>query len=166
MPAKWFFVLALGACSQKAPAPAASGQTVGSLAPLPSGPTASVWVDKEGGQINVRVEVADSPAEREQGLMYRRELEADAGMLFLFPREAQQTFWMKNTFLPLDMIFIRADLSIAGIVENAEPMTLTRRSVPEVSQYVLEVNGGFAAQHGVKQGGHVVFDGVPQVPVQ
>lgn len=96
--------------------------------------------------------------------MFRQTMEADAGMLFLFPAERQQGFWMKNTYIPLDMIFIRSDLSIAGIVENAEPMTLTSRGVPELAQYVLEVNGGYCAKHGISKGMVVAFDGVPPVP--
>ena len=68
--------------------------------------------------------------------MERRELAANHGMLFVFPREAPQQFWMKNTLIPLDMIFIRADGTIAGIVADAEPLTLTGRGVSAPSLYV------------------------------
>src|SRR5574341_2003990 len=74
---------------------------------------------KSGSERAFRVEIADTPAKRELGLQYRRELADDQGMLFLFPAEAVQTFWMKNTPIPLDMIFIGADAKIVGIVEQA-----------------------------------------------
>ena len=82
-------------------------------------------------------------------------------MLFLFEKPAQLMFWMKNTLIPLDMIFIGADRRIVGIVENAEPQTTTGRRVEGPSQYVLEINGGFAAKLGVTAGGEVDFRDVP-----
>ena len=72
-----------------------------------------------------RVELALTPEEQERGLMFREHLDADAGMLFVFEAPSAHVFWMKNTLIPLDMIFIGADWRIAGIVENAEPQTLT-----------------------------------------
>jgi len=110
--------------------------------------------------VKVTVEIADDNAERQQGLMHRTQLEEMAGMLFLFPNEAHQTFWMKDTPLPLDMIFIRSDMTVLGIVENAEPMTTTSRSVPGTSQYVLEVNAGWAQRHNVAAGSRLRFDDV------
>lgn len=111
--------------------------------------------------VSVSVEVVSRPAERRQGLMYRRKLDADAGMLFVFERAQQQTFWMHNTYIPLDMIFIRADLAVLGVVENAEPLTDDPRQVPGRSQYVLEVNAGFARSHGVGPGTKVRFLNIP-----
>jgi len=69
---------------------------------------------------------------------------------------------MRNTLIPLDMIFIARDMTIAGIVENAEPRTETMRQVERPSLYVLEVNGGFSAAHKIAQGAKVQFDGVPR----
>src|SRR2546426_5963284 len=63
---------------------------------------------KQGREVGFQVEIADTPAKRELGLQYRRELAADQGMIFLFPKESDQTFWMKNTPIPLDMIFINS----------------------------------------------------------
>jgi len=80
-----------------------------------------------GREITFYVEIADTPAKRELGLQYRRELAADRGMIFLFPREAEQTFWMKNTPIPLDMIFIASDFKIVGIAEEAVPFSLDPR---------------------------------------
>jgi len=121
--------------------------------------TASVVVDTGERQLTFRVELARTPEERERGLMYRDKLAADAGMLFIFERPAPQTFWMKNTLIPLDMIFIGADRTIVGIVENAEPLTLTPRGVPEPSQFVLEIGGGLSARLGIRAGQHVLFRG-------
>jgi uncharacterized membrane protein (UPF0127 family) len=81
-------------------------------------------------------------------------------MLFLMPEDEIHTFWMRNTLIPLDMIFIQRDLVVAGVVENAEPRTDTLRSVGKPSSYVLEVNGGWAAAHGVGAGTKASFDGV------
>ena len=113
--------------------------------------------------ITVAVEIADNDAERTQGLMFRKQLAADAGMLFLFERPQHLTFWMRNTYLPLDMIFIEPSMAILGVVENAEPLTEVTRSVPGVSQYVLEVNAGFSREHGLAAGTMVRFIGVDGV---
>lgn len=111
--------------------------------------------------VTVDVEVVYKPADRQRGLMYRKSLAEDAGMIFLFEHERQQSFWMKNTYLPLDMIFIRADRSVLGVVENAEPLTLSSRRVPGMSQFVLEVNAGFARKHGVVAGTMTRFEDMP-----
>jgi uncharacterized membrane protein (UPF0127 family) len=124
------------------------------------GPTAGVVVDTGDRQVTFRVEIARTEAEREQGLMYRQKLDADAGMLFLFERAFPQTFWMKNTLIPLDMLFISTDHKIVGIVANAEPLTLTTRGVRTPSQFVLEIGGGLAAKLGIREGQQVQFRGV------
>ena len=115
---------------------------------------------KEGRERSFQVEIADTPAKRELGLQYRRELPADQGMIFLFPNESQQTFWMKNTPIPLDMIFINHDRKIVGIVEQAIPFTLDSRSVNGASQYVLEINGGLSQKYGFVKGDSVRFEGI------
>ena len=84
--------------------------------------------------------------------MFREHLDADAGMLFVYEDESIRAFWMKNTLIPLDMIFISADHQVVGIVENAEPQTETVRQVDRPAQFVLEVNGGFAAAQGIAEG--------------
>ncbi len=124
-------------------------------------PSARVLVETAAGPRHpVDVEVARTPAELQRGLMFRRELAAGAGMLFVFPESDDHSFWMKNTLIPLDMIFISEDGRIAGIVERAEPLTETPRTVGRPSRYVLEVNGGWAAANGVKPGDGVRFEGV------
>jgi uncharacterized membrane protein (UPF0127 family) len=114
---------------------------------------------KEGRELTFQVEVADTPAKRELGLQYRRDLPPDRGMIFLFPTESEHSFWMKNTPIPLDMIFISKDLKIVGIVEQAVPFSTDSRSVPAASQFVLEINGGLSKRHGIKAGDSVQFQG-------
>jgi uncharacterized protein len=119
-----------------------------------------VSIIAEGGrEIAFQVEIADTPTKREMGLQYRRELAPDRGMIFLFPAEEQQSFWMKNTPIPLDMIFISAERKIVGIVENTVPFSLDARSVNGRSQFVLEINGGLSRRYGFKSGDSVRFQG-------
>ena len=121
-----------------------------------------VIVTDEGREIVFQVEIADTPVKRERGLQFRYELASDRGMIFLFPSESPQTFWMKNTPIPLDMIFINRDHKIVGVVEEALPFSLDARSVATPSQYVLEINGGLSKRYGIKAGNMIRFDGVLQ----
>ncbi|WP_163996795.1 DUF192 domain-containing protein [Pyxidicoccus caerfyrddinensis] len=121
--------------------------------------------DAFGGVHRVEVEIAATPDARTRGLMWRKELADGKGMLFLFPSEDVQGFWMRNTLIPLDMLFISSDLRIAGIVSRAEPRTLNSRSVGLPSQYVLEVPGGWTEKVGVKKGTAVEFEGVSGIRI-
>lgn len=114
---------------------------------------------KENRELTFQVEVADTPAKRELGLQYRRDLAADRGMIFLFPSESHHSFWMKNTPIPLDMIFISSDRKIVGIVEQAVPFSTDSRSIPAASRFVLEINGGLARRHGIQVGDSISFQG-------
>ena len=109
------------------------------------------------GDQHVKVEIARSEPERQRGLMFRRDLAAGRGMVFLWERAQKLKFWMKNTYIPLDMIFIGADKRVVFIEENAEPLTLQERGPEEDSQFVLEVPGGWARAHGVERGVSVRF---------
>jgi uncharacterized membrane protein (UPF0127 family) len=149
--------LALAAPLPACKSPGAQREATGAA---PGEASAAVVIDTGARKVTFRVELARTDAEREKGLMYRQKLDADAGMLFLFERTAMQTFWMKNTLIPLDMIFIRPDRTIAGIVEKAEPLTLSPRGVGEPTQFVLEIGGGLAAQVGIRAGQRVEFRGV------
>lgn len=136
-------------------APAPSAKSGGEL------PRARVGVvTRDGARHTVEVEIAATDAARARGLMHRRELPASRGMLFVFERDEDHTFWMRNTFLPLDMIFAAEDGAIVGIVRDARPETDTPRSVGRPSRYVLEVIGGWAAERGVKPGDRLVLDEV------
>jgi hypothetical protein len=101
------------------------------------------------------VEIADTDATREEGLMYRKDLPEGRGMLFDFFRDQPVGFWMKNTYIPLDMIFIRGDGRIVSIAENTEP--LSERVIPAGApvRAVLEVKGGTARRLGIQPGDQV-----------
>lgn len=138
----------------------AAGCNEPAAAPGDAAPAADripVTIHTEGGPVVFQAEVADTPAERSRGLMYREQMGKQDGMLFLFPDERPNSFWMRNTLIPLDMIFIRADRTILGIVENAEPRTDTPRAVPGLSQFVLEINGGLSRKLGIEAGQTVTF---------
>ncbi len=133
------------------------------MAPLPR-----AWVrlkDAFGGVHRVEVEVAATPDARRRGLMWRTELAPGKGMLFLFPEEEVQSFWMANTLIPLDMLFITSDKQVVGIIERAEPRTRASRSVGVPSQFVLEVPGGWCQAVGVTKGGTVEFEGVSSIEI-
>lgn len=116
--------------------------------------------NSQGKNIKVSVEIADTPELREKGLMYREEMPNNHGMLFLMPDEIIQTFWMKNTPLSLDIIFIDRKWKIAGIIEDAVPYSTDHLSVEKPSLYILEVNGGFCKKHEIKEGDWVEY--IPQ----
>ncbi len=107
----------------------------------------------------VKVELALTPGQREFGLMYRAHLDEDAGMLFIFPAAEPLRFWMKHTEIPLDMIFADANGLIVGIVANATPYSERPVGPDMPALYVLEVNGGFCARHGVRKGDRMSFAG-------
>lgn len=130
------------------------------LAACASGPRVRISDANGSSKAVVRVEVADNAQARELGLMYRQHLDPDAGMLFVFKEPQHLTFWMKNTEIPLDMIFVGADGTVAGIIENAEPFSERMVAVSGNSQYVLEVNGWFARRHGIKAGDRLEFLGL------
>ena len=113
---------------------------------------------------NVAVEIASTEQDRETGLMYRNHLGANDGMVFLFTHPQPLQFWMKNTEIPLDMIFADGKKVVVGTVERAEPYSEQLLSVDGDSQYVLEVNGGFCAQHGIKAGDHLQFTDINVQP--
>ncbi|HZZ25668.1 MAG TPA: DUF192 domain-containing protein [Roseiarcus sp.] len=115
----------------------------------------SLEIVTSAGQHAFQVEIANNDATREHGLMDRRYMAADHGMLFEFDREAPVSFWMKNTYIPLDMIFIAPSGVVAHIATNAEP--LSERVIPSGGPCiaVLELNGGTAASIGLKVGDKV-----------
>ena len=121
-------------------------------------PVQTIRIDTASGPKEFKVEVAADAVSQQHGLMYRRDLPADAGMLFDFHQEARVSFWMKNTPLPLDMVFIRKDGTVASIERNAEPYST--QSIPSVEpvRAVLEINGGRAQDLGIKPGDRVRAD--------
>jgi hypothetical protein len=135
---------------------------------MPPLPRARVTlVDAYGYTHAVDAEVAATRESRTRGLMWRRALAEGTGMLFIFPEEEWLTFWMKNTLIPLDMIFLSKDQVIVGIVERAEPKTLTSRGPEGKALYVLEVPGGWAGKIGLAPGLKVTLEGTQSiVPTQ
>lgn len=104
------------------------------------------------------LEIARTPAQRAKGLMFRGPLPDDRGMIFVFPKEAAYRFWMKNTQIPLDMIFVSRDMEVVELVENAVPFSEETRGGNADSLYVIEINGGLASAYGIKEGARVVLE--------
>ncbi|MBA3817968.1 MAG: DUF192 domain-containing protein [Deltaproteobacteria bacterium] len=153
-------ILEAGACSSGSKRDDAATVPPEQAAPQAVAPV--VQLATPTGEVSVAVELATTPPKIEKGLMFREHLGPEAGMLFFMGREYEWSFYMRNTLIPLDMIFITKDLTVAGIVANAEPRTETLRRVPgTLSMYVLEVNGGWAAAHGVVGGAKVRFEHLP-----
>jgi uncharacterized membrane protein (UPF0127 family) len=118
------------------------------------------------------VELATTPAEQEKGLMFRRSLAPDAGMLFIFPRPQVQDFWMKNTVLALDIVFIRKDGIVDSIARNAVPYSLANIFSAGPVIAVLEVDAGTTARLNIRPGDKVIAkqfiatrpESVPAIP--
>jgi uncharacterized membrane protein (UPF0127 family) len=108
------------------------------------------------GTHHFTVEVAATPDQQERGLMFRRSLAGDRGMIFPYEPPQQVAFWMKNTLIPLDIIYIRPNGTIAQIV-NAQPMDITPLPSGEPVVLVLEIRGGRAAELGIKEGDKVTW---------
>ncbi len=102
--------------------------------------------------IDLIAEIADSDEKRAFGLMYRESLCENCGMLFIFDEIEIHHFWMKNTLISLDMIFINEDYKVVGVVKNTEPKSLISRFVRTPSKYVLEVNSGFSDKYKISIG--------------
>lgn len=122
----------------------------------PTGPPELAWgavtfVDAPQ-RPRIRVELAEDDPTRARGLMYRTALEQDQGMLFVFPDQRPRSFWMKNTCIPLDMLFVDRDGTIVGILENVPTLNRAGRGVPCPATYVLEVNAGWTREQGVFAG--------------
>ena len=124
-----------------------------------SGPT--VVLETRGGPVEVAVEIANDDASRTRGLMYRTTLAEGRGMLFVFPTNEVHDFWMKNTLIPLDLLWISDDHRILGIHASTTPLSMATIGVGTPSRYVLEVPGGFAARRGIETGDGVELRGVP-----
>ncbi len=143
-------------------------------APSPSAQAATNGAFEDVGQLGLRtipltitgatgtkhrfiVEVAKTSLERERGLMFRQSLGPDRGMIFLFDPPQSIAFWMKNTLIPLDMLFIGADGRVLNIIENAAPLSLSPRPSAGDAAMVLEIAGGRASALGIKAGDKVDY---------
>ncbi|MBX3186692.1 MAG: DUF192 domain-containing protein [Labilithrix sp.] len=115
-------------------------------------PSAQVAFPDAPGKPKVDVEIAANEHDIQRGLMYRTQMGEERGMLFRLSERREHTFWMHNTCIPLDMLFVDDDGVIVGIVEAATPLTDATRTVGCPSSYVLEVNAGWSRRHGVRPG--------------
>jgi len=105
----------------------------------------------------VEVAVADEDSERNQGLMDIRNLPQSKGMLFIFEETQPRSFWMANTPLPLDIIFVNADKEIVRIHHNTQPFSEKNFSSGEPAKYVVETNAGYCVSHDIQEGGKISF---------
>lgn len=116
------------------------------------------FIKKDGEFITkIEIEIADNDAKRAQGLMYRDKMKFNRGMLFIFPKEDYQSFWMKNTTLPLDMIFVNKDGEIVKIHKNTTPYTLESYPSGKPAQFVVEVNAGFTDKFNIVEGDKITW---------
>ncbi|MCD4650568.1 MAG: DUF192 domain-containing protein [Candidatus Cloacimonetes bacterium] len=106
---------------------------------------------------NLEVEVADDPQRRVFGLMHRESLGENQGMLFIFEEEEPRSFWMRNTIIPLDIMFVGKDKTIINIVKNTIPKSETKVLSDAPALYVIEVNAGWSGIYGVSNGDKVEF---------
>ena len=107
----------------------------------------------EGKYISqIDIEIADDMVERAVGLMYRDEMKENQGMFFIFPRQEYQSFWMKNTVLPLDILFVNKKNEIVTIHKNTTPFSEESYPSTAPAVYVIEVNAGYTDTHGIEQG--------------
>lgn len=119
-------------------------------------PLEPLQVRTDRGVTSFMVEVADSDRERALGLMCRRAMAPDRGMLFVFPEAGPQAFWMRNTLIPLDIIYISADGKVVSITRNARPLSDAPLPSAGPAKYVLELAGGRAAEIGLLPGDRVI----------
>ena len=143
--------------SRMAPEPAVASRSQSGLDVIP------LQLRSDAGTYQFQVEVARTRDEQAQGLMFREQLGPSEGMLFPFDPPRPASFWMKNTLIPLDMIFIRADGTIARIAANTMPHSLEPVAVGEPVVAVLEIAGGRAAELGIEEGDRAGWAGGPRL---
>jgi len=117
--------------------------------------TTTITIDTARGPHAFRMEMALDPKSQERGLMFRKSMNPNAGMLFDFHQEVMVAFWMKNTLIPLDMLFVRQDGTISTIAANAVPMSMAEIGSAEPIRAVIEINAGRAAALGIAPGAKV-----------
>ena len=135
----------------------AEGGSAGSSTPVFTKEGEVVFISGGAAIKKIDVEVADNEAERNQGLMYRPYMPDSVGMLFIFEQSEPQSFWMKNTIIPLDILYVNENKEIVYIHKNTTPYS--EQSLPsyENAKYVVEVNGGFTDRYGIKVGDSISF---------
>ena len=127
-------------------------------------PTSELTIVSANGPHRFKVEVAETPAQMEQGLMFRTSLAPDAGMLFVYLQPTVATMWMKNTLIPLDMLFVDPRGRIVNIQQRAVPQSLDVISAAAPVRAVIELNGGTAARLGIEPGDKVLHPAFGDAP--
>jgi uncharacterized membrane protein (UPF0127 family) len=139
------------------------------LVPLASSPakgTGTLVLETATGKHTYTVEVAESPQEKARGLMFRRSMPRDHGMIFLHYPPRRATMWMRNTYISLDMIFISEQGTVLRIEANTEPFSTDVIESGGIAKAVLELNAGEAARIGLKPGDRVVFPDLGSAPAR
>ncbi len=117
------------------------------------------FIDDSGAVLlDLNLEVVATPAARAKGLMFRNSLRENQGMLFVFPKETPHSFWMKNTQIPLDMVFISKEMKVVEVIENATPFSEEPRGGSAPSLYVIEIQGGLARARGIGMNSSVILE--------
>lgn len=117
----------------------------------------TVRIMTKNGTKTFEVELADTPAKRTLGLMNRKFLGKNKGMLFIFDDDSVHAFWMKNTHIPLDLVFLNKEKKVNGVLKNLEPFSTVPRSIDKPSRYVLEINAGLIERSKIAIGDVVSF---------
>lgn len=116
------------------------------------------FTNKKGDSIaQIEIEIADDNQQRQTGLMFRNTMAENQGMLFIFDTEEPQAFWMHNTILPLDIMYVNSKMEIVTIVKNAKPFDDSSLPSVKPAQYVVEVNAGYCDKLGIKEGDKIVW---------
>ena len=122
-----------------------------------------VLIQTSSGKKTWSIELASNNQARAKGLMFRKSMAPMTGMLFRFDQTAPVSMWMKNTFIPLDILFVRADGTVSSIGYDAEPQSLQSIAALEPVRYVLELNAGIAEKYSIDQYSRLDWDGMPSV---
>lgn len=142
-------------------------QPAGGMEPLSAFPQSLLSIRTAAGKvINFQIWLADTPRRDQQGLMFVKEMDAHAGMLFLFPGDQPVSMWMKNTYIPLDMLFIDARGRVDFIAANTTPFSTDIISPNRPEYAVLELNGGAAVEYGIAVGDTVIHESFHHVPAK
>jgi uncharacterized membrane protein (UPF0127 family) len=149
--------LLLASCS---PQPAVTGGTVPDLDGVFEFSSLDV-VNDAGETLSFDVYLAVNPEQRRRGLMYVREMPATTGMLFVYDDDGYHSMWMKNTFIPLDMVFARSDGTVSSVISDTVPQTLNSNVSIEPVRYVLELNAGTARRLAIGKRSRLLWDPSP-----
>ena len=115
-------------------------------------------INDAGDSLRFDIYLAESPEQQRRGLMFVRSMPDTTGMLFVYEDDDFHSMWMKNTFIPLDMIFARSDGSVSSVISNTTPLTLNSNQSREPVSYVLELNAGIARRMGIGQASRLIWD--------